>query len=125
MTRLSRYFGRKTFHWITIALLATLGASQVVRASQIPPTRPAPGHKPHSEATTQKTARTPSTPFDRVIRPGLEKMLAQAKSQGQHFAMSGLGVQTSDSSALPFAGFVAAPTFPAWDAADKDNSGLV
>jgi hypothetical protein len=91
---------------------------------------PPKGSKVHKTRTTHTpasaqppTVRTPGLPFDRVIRPGLERELAKVapalKTRNRAAAI------TSKTSSLPnFGGFLAAPKYQAFDVADQDTNPL-
>jgi Bacterial Ig-like domain (group 3)/FG-GAP-like repeat len=80
-----------------------------------------------AQAAADEKKRTPMTPFDRAIRPGLKRILAKSnETAAQRGALRGLSVTHSSSAAssLNFGGFVAAPKYIAYDTADQDTSPL-
>jgi Bacterial Ig-like domain (group 3)/FG-GAP-like repeat len=78
----------------------------------------------HAQAppTLQHATPAPGLPFDRILRPGLERQLARVRAAARPRAMS---AATSNTSTLPnFGGFLAAAKYQAFDVLDQDNSPL-
>lgn len=66
-----------------------------------------------------RPARTPQTPFERVIVPGMKRLLAEKNAKGRK-----AGVKALAEAPVNFGGFVAAPKFQAFDVTDGDTSAL-
>lgn len=91
---------------------------------------PVKGSKPQNARTVHPTrahtqsgvSQTPGLPFDRVVRPGLQRELAKVRPTLKKRAPLAI---TSRTSSLPnFGGFLAAPRYEAFDILDQDNSAL-
>jgi hypothetical protein len=68
----------------------------------------------------------PGLPFDRVIRPGLERQLPHQAASVRHGAIGNpYGSSATTSSEPNFGGFLAASTYQAYDASGQDNSPLI
>jgi hypothetical protein len=81
------------------------------------------GDKPHKPLTAHipPAPRTPGLPFDRVLRPGLERQLARLRAVRPRALNSAAATTAS----LPnFGGFFAAAKYQAFDILDQDNSPL-
>jgi hypothetical protein len=71
-------------------------------------------------------ARVPGLPFDRVIRPGLERRLAQQPTSTRRAVKNSRRASSATTtSPSNFGGFLAAIPYPASDAVDQDNSPLI
>ncbi len=120
---------------VTISLLTVerplMAQSQVASALQSNAqsrARGASARTAHRWPTTKPVAaaqsgKTPKTPFQRVVEPGMKKLLAAHQSELRRERPMTPG--SSGGGFTPnFGGFVAAPKFPAYDTTDGDTSGL-
>ncbi len=103
-----------------LLLLATIGALAAPAKNGKPQKTRAPHKTP---ALTQPLKnRVPGLPFDRVVRPGLQRELAKVRPTFRKRTPLAISGRTSS---LPnFGGFLAAPRYLAFDVPDQDNSPL-
>jgi hypothetical protein len=116
---------------VTISLLTIqepmMAQSQVASALQSRATS-VRGHGNHRLPRTKtvaaaKSGKTPKTPFQRVVEPGMKKLLAAHQSELR--GMQRMTAGGSGNGITPnFGGYMAAPKFPAYDTTDGDTSGL-
>lgn len=104
----------------TRALVLITATSMLAAPTNPKPTKTRTTHS--TSALTQAPNRVPGLPFDRVVRPGLQRELAKVRAAKKTKIAA---AATSRTASLPnFGGFLAAPMYLAFDFLDQDNSPL-
>jgi Bacterial Ig-like domain (group 3)/FG-GAP-like repeat len=116
-------FGRRHFSLPAICLVASflIGATGLLALPAKGTVRRARSVLPAASGARSPEHRAPGLPFDRVIRPGLQRQLAKVRPARKR----SLSTPATLSSTLPnFGGFLAAAKFQAFDVHNEDNSSL-